>query len=128
MIGKFFGGGRSGGGFAPGSSVFPDIDVDELAKDLGLVRSGAERGSENRPAADSEAFDSVEARIIDRVGALRRRGLNNYDDHLRVYASRLHRASDARARIDAEIGRAQTDMSAHITTWRLTLASGSPAP
>lgn len=103
--------------FVPGSAVFPNVDVDKVSKDLDLTKHAAERGRQNRPAADEGSLDPVEAQIVEKVSEVRRLGLNNYEDHVRVYAQRLARAADARTQIETQIGNARTETSGLIKVW-----------
>jgi hypothetical protein len=75
----------------PTTAVFPPIDTEQLASDLALVREGAARGSRNQPRTDEDGLDAIESRIIERVGDLRRKGVDNYATNVRVYDARLAR-------------------------------------
>ena len=75
--------------FVPTTSVFPPIDTDRLATDLALAKEGRTRGSQNQPAGDEDSLDPVEVRIVERVGDLRRKGLDTYSENVRVYNARL---------------------------------------
>jgi len=69
--------------------VFPALNVDKLAADLGLTRAGAERGSREEPASDTVAFDDVENRIVERVEAEKNAAHGTLLDELRTYRERL---------------------------------------
>ena len=51
---------KSSHDFHVSTQIFPDLDVDRVAIDLGLEKKGAERGSSNEPASNAAGFDDVE--------------------------------------------------------------------
>lgn len=108
--------------FAPGSSVFPTIDSNTIANSLRLEEQGRKRGKQNQPPADTLTRDNVEMKIIERVEELRRKGLQNFEEHLRVYRERLNRASEARKEVEIAAGKATSDFRAEVRNWtsRLT--------
>lgn len=108
--------------FAPGSSVFPTIDSKTIADSLRLEDQGGKRGKQNQPPSDTLTRDNVEMKIIERVEELRRKGLQNFEEHLRVYRERLNRASEARKEVEIAAGKATSDFRAEVRTWtsRLT--------
>jgi hypothetical protein len=53
--------------YRPATTVFLDLNVDRVADDLQLVARGRERGSQNRPTADSQTLDDVEHQIVERI-------------------------------------------------------------
>src|SRR5262249_27295006 len=55
--------------YRPSLEVFPALNIEKLAGDMGLATAGAERGTREEPSSDSGAFDDVEHRIIERVEA-----------------------------------------------------------
>ncbi|HET9069849.1 MAG TPA: hypothetical protein VFN28_14490, partial [Amaricoccus sp.] len=71
--------------FVPTAAVFPPIDADRLAADLSLVKEGQARGARSSPRADEDALDAIEARIVERVGDLRRKGIDTYAENIKVY-------------------------------------------
>jgi hypothetical protein len=97
--------------FSPSESVFPDIDSDGLIRQLNPAVKGAIRGAEDLPLSAMDGLDQVETEIIEIVNEHRRRGLNNYDQHIQVYAQRLARAVDARAKVGAEAETARMELS-----------------
>lgn len=111
--------------FVATSAVFPPIDSDRIAADLGLVKEGRTRGAQNLPKADDDGFDSIEARIIERVGDLRRKGLDAYDENARVYKTRLDRAADAREEVELVASQARGDFQAAVAVWQARMAAPS---
>jgi hypothetical protein len=69
--------------------VFPVLNVDKIAVDMGLTKEGAARGSREEPATDSAAFDDVENRIIERVEAEKNAAHATFLDEIRTYKERL---------------------------------------
>ena len=108
--------------FTPSESVFPDIDSDGLIRQLDPAGKGAARGAEDLPLSATDGLDQVETEMVELVNEHRRRGLNSYDQHMQVYAQRLARAVDARAKIETEAETARTDFHASAKTWGNHLA------
>ena len=104
--------------FAPGTEVFPDIDVESIAKRLKLEEVGRARGQDNLPASSESSFDSVEMRVVGEIETLRRRGLQQFEDHLRVYRERLSRATEVRKEVEIVAGTAQGDFLAEVGVWK----------
>jgi hypothetical protein len=75
--------------YRPSLEVFPVLNVDKLAADLGLGQAGTKRGARNEPAADSAAFDDVENRIVERIEAENSAAHGMLLDELRAYTERL---------------------------------------
>jgi hypothetical protein len=69
--------------------VFPVLNIDKLAADMGLTKAGAERGSHEEPASESAALDDVENRIIERVEAEKNAAHATLLDEIRTYQERL---------------------------------------
>lgn len=109
--------------FVPTSAVFPPIDADRLAVDLALVKEGAARGGRNHPGSDEVGPDAIEARIVERVGDLRRKGLDSYGENVRAYDSRLARAVDARQEVEMAAGKARGDFQAAVAVWQARMAN-----
>lgn len=109
--------------FVPTAAVFPQIGTDQLAGELRLRVQGAERGARNQPATDDDGFDIVEQRIIERVGELRRKGIDNYGINRNVYDARLARAADARKAVEAAAGKAKADFLAAVKVWKANMAT-----
>ncbi|WP_420857873.1 hypothetical protein [Marivivens marinus] len=83
-----------------------------------LKQLATERGAKNQPGPQETSFDSVEMQVIDEVETLRRRGLQQFEDHLRVYRERLSRATEVRKEVEIVAGNARTDFIAEVETWK----------
>lgn len=88
--------------FTPSGAVFPEIDKGHLEKNLKLAEKGHKRGKAGQPASEANAPDHVEMEVISRVEELRRRGLDSFESHRRVYSERLGRATAARMAVEQE--------------------------
>lgn len=86
--------------FKATAAVFPDIDRERLAKDLNLKEEGRKRGEQNQPSPDSKTLDHVEMSAVSRIEELRRRGLETFESHRRIYSERLGRATAARMAVE----------------------------
>jgi hypothetical protein len=75
--------------YRPSLEVFPALNTDKLAADLGLVRTGAERGAREEPATGTIAFDDVENSVVERVEAEKNTAHGVLLDELRTYKERL---------------------------------------
>jgi hypothetical protein len=75
--------------YRPSLEVFPVLNVDKLAADLGLAQAGAKRGARNEPATDSGTFDDVENRIVERIEAENNAAHGTMLDEIRTYKERL---------------------------------------
>ncbi|MCC6864515.1 MAG: hypothetical protein IT544_06935 [Rhodobacteraceae bacterium] len=104
-------------------SVFPEINDVKIARELRLEELGKERGSRNQPSANCTDFDHVETSIIGRIEALRRTGLENYENNRRTYNERLARAGEARKEVGIVAGRAKGDFLAAVQSWKSTMTS-----
>src|SRR3984893_2007822 len=69
--------------------VFPVLNTASRAADLGLGRTGAERGAREEPAAGTVAFDDVENSVIERVEAEKNAAHGTLLDEVRTYKERL---------------------------------------
>lgn len=95
---------------SPGA--FPDIDASRIALELDLRNEGARRGRRNLPDADDAGPDEIERAVVDRVGALRRQGLEHSSEHERVYRERIERGHALDAEIQDAANRAETEFRA----------------
>jgi len=75
--------------YRPSLEVFPVLNVDKLAADLGLAQVGARRGVRNEPPSDSPSLDDVENRIVERIEAENNSAHGTLLDELRAYKERL---------------------------------------
>jgi hypothetical protein len=69
--------------------IFPTLNIERLAADMALAKTGAGRGVRNEPAADSSGFDDVENRIIEYVEAEKNSAHGVLLDELQIYQERL---------------------------------------
>jgi len=111
--------------FVPTAAVFPPIDADRLAADLSLVKEGQARGARSSPRADEDALDAIEARIVERVGDLRRKGIDTYAENIKVYGARLARAADAREEVELAASQARGDFQSAVAVWQARMAAPS---
>jgi len=73
----------------PSTQIFPDLNADLIASEMGLARIGRERGANEQPSAASAQFDDVEVKIIERVEAENKAARHLLEDNVRTYAERL---------------------------------------
>lgn len=109
--------------FDPTTGVFPDINVEKLAKDLRLERVGPDRGKNDLPGPEDQGFDSVEHEITSAVGTLRMKGLDHFQQHQQVYAERLGRAAESRVEVETIAGDAEVDFQAEVKIWNDIMAN-----
>src|SRR5258707_12320766 len=69
--------------------VFPVLNIDKLAADMGLAKSGAERGAREEPASDTQVPDDIENAIIERGEAEKNAAHGTLLDEGRAYKERL---------------------------------------
>ncbi len=69
--------------------IFPDLNVDKVADDMDLERTGGERGERNTPATTAISFDEVEMRITERIGSAQKAAYSRLSDEIRTYEDRL---------------------------------------
>src|SRR5580704_5903725 len=70
--------------------VFPVLNIDKLAADLGLAKAGAERGAREEPGSDTVALDDIENAIIERVEAEQNAAHGTLLDEVHTYKERLN--------------------------------------
>jgi hypothetical protein len=75
--------------YRPATTIFLDLNVDRFADDLKLAEGGRERGSQNRPTADSQTLDDIEHQIVERVEGHKQDAHTIYLDHLHTYDERV---------------------------------------
>jgi hypothetical protein len=75
--------------YRPSLEVFPTLNVDKIARDMALAKTGAERGAREEPASDSIVYDDVENRIVEYVEAEKNAAHGLLLDELRTYRERL---------------------------------------
>ena len=102
-------------------SVFPEIDEEKIQRELALESQGRDRGARNQPEPSAQEPDHIETAIITRIEALRRTGLENYEQYRRVYNERLARAGDAKKEVEIVAGRARNEFGASVQGWKTTM-------
>lgn len=108
----------------PSTATFAELDVDQLARDLGLESRGRERAAEGSGAVDESGLDIVEREIVDDIRARARRARDEYTTQLDLYESRLRDASigdDAFVRIKAAAEEALANFKAQVVEDKLPL-------
>lgn len=109
--------------FISSSVVFPNIDQERLAKDLGLAAKGTARGKEGFPESPSLKLDHIELGAISRVEELRRKGLENFETNRRVYSERLNSSVSARMLVETEANDAKARFAEEVTQWRALMVT-----
>jgi hypothetical protein len=99
--------------------VFPALNTDKLADDMGLAALGSDRGAREEPASDSVPFDEVENRIIERVEAEKNAAHGLLLDQLRIYQERL-----AGLDFEGRFGTIRQAAPAAVTEFRAEAAQG----
>lgn len=107
--------------YSPSDAVFPEIDANRIAADLRLEKAAQKAGRGDLPKTEAVSFDGLEMQIIDRVDELRRKGLESYQDHFRVYNERLAKAGNARSFVAVAAGNARTDFLSAVKALRQKL-------
>jgi hypothetical protein len=69
--------------------VFPVLNIDKLAADLNLAKTGAERGAREEPASGTLTPDDIESAIIERAEAEKNSAHGILLDEVRTYKERL---------------------------------------
>jgi hypothetical protein len=69
--------------------VFPALNIDKLASDFALAKTGAERGAREEPASDSTALDDIESAVVERIEAEKNGAHGAFLDEIRTYKERL---------------------------------------
>lgn len=108
--------------FLATSSVFPEIDVEKVARDLKLTDRAANRGKVNLPKINETSLDGVEMDVITRIEEARRRGLENYEHNRGIYSRRLRAAHTARSEIETIAGKARGDFASEVKSYRTEMA------
>jgi hypothetical protein len=105
--------------YRPSLEVFPGLNVDKLAADMGLAAAGAERGAREEPASDTAVLDDVEAKIVERIEAERNAAHGVLLDELRTYRERL-----AGLDFEGRFGTIRQAAPAAVTEFRAEAAQG----
>lgn len=75
--------------FKSTTEVFPQLDVEKIAKEMSLADLGNNRGKENLPLSSARSLDDAELTIIERVEDAKTTAFNNLEDQLHLFSLRL---------------------------------------
>lgn len=75
--------------FVVTTEIFPNLDVERVARDMNLVEEGKSRGDLNQPPKSSKSLDDVELAIVGKVQDAKSTAYNNLEDQLQLFAGRL---------------------------------------
>jgi hypothetical protein len=75
--------------YSPGTDIFLELNADHLAAEMQLLRLGAERGAQGRPAPDAQTPDDVEHRVIERMERHKQDAHRLHLEHLHTYDQRM---------------------------------------
>lgn len=98
-------------------SIFPEIEVDKIAKDLSLEKKGRDRGIKNLPEPNSNPFDVVEYEIINEMNRVRIIGLTRYNENKEVYARRIRESKGNISQLKTLAEKALTDYQKSIVDY-----------
>ncbi|SEL00448.1 hypothetical protein [Pacificibacter marinus] len=100
MLGYFS---RKGIKFDPSLHRFPDINVDSIAKNLRLEKRGREDGKKNIPTSEQTTLTRAELDAVQEISNLRKEALNNFDDEMATYRTRISDAQSDSTEIKLKI-------------------------
>lgn len=100
MLGYF---GRKGIKFDPSLHRFPDINIESIAKKLRLEKRGRGDGLKNIPTAEQTTLTRAELDAVQEITNLRKEALNNFDDEMATYRTRISEAQSDSAEIKLKI-------------------------
>lgn len=100
--------------------IFPELDVDRIARLMRLTEEGENRGVHNEPPANQETFDDIENRVITKIQGEVRVIHETAIRHLRAYSERLAALKIAThlAKLSASANTARTDFNINIARGR----------
>ncbi len=108
MASKWLLGLAGGGGFQPDGETFPPLHVNVIGRNLKLEKRGERDAKAGIPKPDEESLSQAEHEVVERVGELRRKGLEHYELQIGTYASRIRGARAARDGVEVEAGQFAT--------------------
>lgn len=100
MLGLF---GHKGIKFDPSLHRFPDINVESIGKKLRLEKRGREDGLNNIPASEQDTLSRAELDAVQEITNLRKEALNNFDDEMATYRTRISDAQSDSAEIKLKV-------------------------
>ncbi len=75
--------------FRPTTELFAALDVERVAKDMGLEEEGRKRGEQDQPPSDTSTFDPVELSVMERIESEQAKAVHDLEDTLDSFSSRL---------------------------------------
>lgn len=109
--------------FKATTEIFPQLDVEKIAKEMELAELGTSRGKENLPTSDAESFDDTELTILERVQDAKTTAFNTLVDQLHLFTDRLNNLDFQRQFSNIEKSNAEslTDFKGHIVKGKAEL-------
>lgn len=75
--------------FKATTEIFPQVDVDRVAKDMNLTEVAEARGKQEQPASSAGSYDDIELDVISRIQDAKNTAHNNLEDQLHLFTQRL---------------------------------------
>ncbi len=75
--------------FVVTTEIFPNLDVERVARDMNLVEEGNNRGVLEQPSKSSKSLDDIELAVVGKVQDAKSTAYNNLEDQLQLFAGRL---------------------------------------
>lgn len=75
--------------FVVTTEIFPNLDVERIARDMNLAEEGKTRGALDQPPKSSKSLDDIELAIVGKVQDVKITAYNNLEDQLQLFAGRL---------------------------------------
>jgi hypothetical protein len=104
-------------GGLPGIPVFPQLDVDQIARELRLDERAEKAAMAGQPASDADGPDSAELDILGKLQGYAAKACDDYLALRDVYETRIQRAAvtpDLQVQIEASGANALADFKAEI--------------
>ncbi|TPI62525.1 nicotinamide mononucleotide transporter [Mesorhizobium sp. B3-1-3] len=71
------------------ADIFPSLNVDKIASDMGLVDLGSARGGQDQPSSSSKVFDEIEHSVVERVQDEKKAAHQTLEDQLHLLSGRI---------------------------------------
>ena len=96
--------------------IFPQLDVEGLKSQLGLVEEGRKRGAHDSPTSDMDHYDDIEQKIISILESEAKKTTQSFEAHLDTYTQRINnlRHSTAHSHIRSPVDQAQAQFHASL--------------
>ena len=75
--------------FKATTELFPQLDVEKIAKEMELAELGTSRGKDNLPPSEAESPDSTELAILERIDDAKGRSFNALEEQLLSFSRRM---------------------------------------